>query len=183
MTRTAKLLGSAFTALAMAGCAQVGGGDLVYADFVSPSYQPNAASVFAARGETVIVGSTRDNASPEEIAAALRLPARFAHRTVRAAATAQTGPHVVLVFAPSGGTTPNKACSGLATGGVAGDPLKVLGVFCSSYGSAMTEAVYSANGSPVPSDPDFSQRFSVLLNMIMPIRNSEFEPGCRGKGC
>ncbi|MEM7544578.1 MAG: hypothetical protein AAF367_03500 [Pseudomonadota bacterium] len=148
--------------------------DNVTRDYVDPNYYPIDASVFAGGGgRTTIVGTTRDGASAEEIAANIRLPSFLSQRTVRAATEPQKGLHMVLVFAPQSGTTPRKACSGQAKGGQAGDTLKVMGVFCSGSGKPLSEALYTANGSPVPSDPDFQRRMSILIKTILPVRNPE----------
>ncbi|MEM7544577.1 MAG: hypothetical protein AAF367_03495 [Pseudomonadota bacterium] len=175
MIRTISLL----AALALTACTGGAGtnfADNVTRDLIYPNYEPISVSVFAGGGgNAVIVGTTRDGASAEEIAANIRLPAFVAPRTIRAATEAQTGPHLVLVFAPQGRTTPRRACSGQAQGGQAGDTLVVLGVFCSSFGTPVSEGLFTASGSPVPSDPDFRQRLSVLMNNIMPVRNPDFQ--------
>lgn len=177
-------------ALLTAACAADGGWnvDTVTRVNVEPAYQPNAASVFAgAGGWTTISGTTRDGASPEEIAAALRMPASVAHRTIRAAPVneAQGGPSLLLVFAPQGAVLGDKACRGdYPAGGTAGpDRLNVYGVFCSSYGTAATEAMLTTAGSPVPSDPDFTRRLGQLMNALFPINNIELSDNCRTRSC
>lgn len=178
MNRIARLF--ALCALTVAsGCAYgPANADYVMQDYIDPNYQPEYVSVFAgAGGEAAIIGATRDGASPDEIAASIRLPAYFNPRTIRAAKTARTGPHLVLVFAPAGGTTPKKACSGEARGGVAGAELRILGAFCSSAGRPVTEAVFVASGSPVPSDPDFGRRLASFMNKLTPPSNPDFGAG------
>ena len=166
------------TAAALLACPGLAAADTVIQDYIDPNYQPEYVSVFAgAGGEAVILGSTRDGAGPDEIAAAIRLPANFNPRTIRAATTARTGPHLVLVFAPAGGTTPKKACAGEARGGVAGAELRILGVFCSGAGRPVTEAVFVASGSPVPSDPDFGRRLASFMRMLAPPSNPDFGSG------
>ncbi|MFN3259602.1 MAG: hypothetical protein ACE37J_03490 [Pikeienuella sp.] len=150
--------------------------DLVIQDYIDPNYQPEYVSVFAgAGGEAAIIGATRDGAGPEEIAAAIQLPAYFNPRTIRAATTARTGPHLVLVIAPESGATPRKACSGEARGGVAGPELRILGAFCSSAGRPVTEAMFVAAGSPVPSDPDFGRRLTSFMAKLTPPSNPDFQ--------
>lgn len=174
---------AAFAAFALAaGGARA---DIVIQDLIFPNYEPSYVSIFAAGGgETVIAGATRDGAGAAEIAAALRLPARWNPRGVRAATEAQTGPHLALVFAPESGATPSKACAGEARGGVAGGgDLRVLGAFCSSRGVPVSEAVLVLAGSPVPSDPDFGRRIGRLLTKLLPPTNPDFGEGCIGPGC
>lgn len=174
MTRT-KALCAALAFFALPGAAAA---DYVMQQYIAPNYQPEYVSVFAgAGGEAAILGTTRDGASADEIAAAIRLPAYFNPRTIRAAKTARTGPHLVLVIAPAGGTTPRKACAGEAQGGVAGAELKILGAFCSSSGRAVTEAVFVASGSPVPSDPDFGRRMASFMQALTPPTNPDFGQG------
>ena len=172
--------------LTMAACVGTGAplGDTVIQSNISPNYEPPSVSVFAGGGGvSTILGTTRDGASAAEIAANIRLPASVSPRNVTASPEALTGPHMVLVFAPVAGTTPRKACSGRAEGGQAGAELKVLGVFCSSFGTPVSEALFVAAGSPVPSDPDFGQRLGALMNAIMPVRNPDFGLGCRAANC
>ncbi len=173
------------SAIALALSAGAAGADIITAEEVSPNYEPSYVSIFAGGGgETYISGATRDGASPEEIAAALRLPARWNPRGVTAAATAQTGPHLALIFAPESGATPRKACAGEARGGVAGGgDLKVLGAFCSSRGTPVSEAILTLSGSPTPSDPDFGRRIGRLLTKLLPPSNPDFGQGCIGPGC
>lgn len=178
-------------ALLTAACAADGGWnvDTVTRVNVEPAYQPNAASVFAgAGGWTTISGTTKDGASPEEIADALRMPARVWPRTIRAAPTGETqgGPSLLLVFAPQGAVLGDKACRGdFPSGGTAGpERLNVYGVFCSSYGTAATEAMLTTAGSPVPSDPDFTQRLGQLMNALFPAVNIDLADGaCRTRNC
>ncbi|WP_340108540.1 hypothetical protein [Pikeienuella sp. HZG-20] len=173
-----RLLLVASAAAALSACA-TGGGlplDVVTRTMIEPNYDSSSVSVFAASGgATTILGSTRDGASPDEIAAALRLPAHLAQRTVHAAPTgeAQNGPHLVLVFAPQSAASARDACRGEVSGGVAGSPLKVFGAFCSSYGTPASEALFTAAGSPTPSDPDFGKRLSVLMSVLMPAVNPD----------
>ncbi|MFV0474577.1 MAG: hypothetical protein ACK5MQ_10295 [Pikeienuella sp.] len=179
-----KHLPTAIAALALAACA--GGLDMVTRVDMSPNYAPQWVSVFAASGgEATILGTTRDNASADEIAAALRLPAHVGRRALSAAppGEAQGGAHLVLVFTPSGGVTGRKACRGEVSGGVAGpESLKVVGVFCTSYGTPVSEGQIDLKGSPVPSDPDFGRRMSYLMNAIMPAVNPQADSGCF-RGC
>lgn len=175
----------ALAAAALAGCAGMGfvsdPGVVTRMD-MSPNYAPNWVSVFAGSGaHATILGATRDNATPEDLAAAMRLPAHVHPRTIRAAPAgeAQGGAHLVLVFAPQGSVTSRKACRGEASGGVAGpEGLKVFGAFCTSYGRPVSEGMITFSGSPVPSDPDFGRQMSYLLNAIMPLTNPQAERGC-----
>lgn len=178
-------------ALLLSACAADGGWnvDTVTRVDIKPAYQPNAASVFAGSGGwTTITGTTQDGASAEEIAAAMRLPARLWPRTVRAApeGEAQGGPALLLVFAPQGAVIGDKACRGeYASGGTAGpERLNVYGVFCTSYGNSGTEAMLTTAGSPVPSDPDFAARLGQLLNALFPVINIDLADGaCRTRNC
>lgn len=172
----------ALTACVGGGAAPLG--DTVTQIYITPNYEPPSVSVFAGGGGvSTILGTTRDGASAADIAANIRLPAFVSPRTVTASPEALTGPHMVLVFAPAAGTTPLKACSGEAKGGQAGAQLQVLGVFCSSFGTPVSEALFTAAGSPVPSDPNFGQRIAVLMNEIMPVQNPDFGLGCRAGNC
>ena len=157
-------------------------GDRVVNEFIDDAYQPEYVSSFAAVGApTAIYGATRDGASAEEIAANIRLPAAFSPRAISAGPTGErTGPHLVLVFAPEGIVTPREACSGRARGGVAGSKLKVLGVFCSSFGRPVSEAMLIAGDSVTPSDPDFRSTIATLMRSILPFRNPAFQ-GERGR--
>lgn len=175
---------AAAAAATLAGCAGAFVSDpgIVTRMDISPNYAPNWVSVFAGSGaEATILGATRDQATPDELAAAMRLPAHVAPRTIRAAPAgeAQGGAHLVLVFAPQGSVTSRKACRGEVTGGVAGpEGLKVFGAFCTSYGTPVSEGMITFSGSPVPSDPDFGRQMSFLLNAIMPPTNPQAERGC-----
>lgn len=176
---------AALGALALAACVAGRAGDIVTLDNVAVNYEPLSVSVFAGGGGyATIEGTTRDGASREEIAAALRLPPFLAQRTVRAAPEGerQDGPHLVLIFAPQGAATPHRACRGEVEGGAAGETLTVFGVFCSSFGEPVSEALFTAAGSPVPSDPDFGDRLSVLMNEVMPITNPDSQ-GCSYGRC
>lgn len=177
--RAAGAAGALIAVNILAGCA--GGASpldtTVTRSDVMPNYEPISVSVFAGSGgHAVIEGATRDGASAEAIAASIRLPAHVAPRTIRAASKAerQSGPHLVLVFAPKSGTTSGKACRGEAEGGQAGDDvLTVFGVFCSSYGTPVSDAVLTLKGSPTPSDPNFQHRMSFLMNTVMPPFNPD----------
>lgn len=154
-------------------------GDRVISEFIDTAYEPVYVSSFAASGApTAIYGTTRDGASADAIAADIRLPAHFSPRTISAGPTGErSGPHLVLVIAPEG-ATPKKACRGEAKGGQAGAELRVLGVFCSSYGRPVSEALLIADGSPVPGDGDFSDAMRQLLRVIAPPVNPDREgPG------
>lgn len=172
---------SAFSLALLAGCAgpqALGLGDFVTKAEPKPGYLPLSVSVFAASGGyATIRGTTRDGASAEELAAQLRLPAFVSPREVRAAPPEDrpSGPHLAIVFAPKSGATPRRACRGEDIGGRAGETLKVLAAFCSSYGTPVTEALYTADGSPVPSDPDFARRIRFLTNAVMPPFNADFQ--------
>ncbi len=159
-------------------------GDTVTNEYIAPNYEPISVSVAAGGGgQSVILGTTRDGASAEEIAVAIRFPAFVSPRTITASAEALTGPHLVLVFAPQGPVTPLKACSGQAKGGQAGAVLTVFAAFCSSFGTPVSEGMFTAADSPVPSDPDFGRRMSVLMNAVMPVTNPDFQNGCFAGNC
>lgn len=168
----------AASALALSACAGGFPGDTVTLDRVRQNYEPVSVSVFAGGGgRATISGATRDGAGRDEIAAALRLPAFVSPRTVRAAPPDERpgGPHLALVIAPKNLVTFSSLCRGEAEGGVAGDELVVYGAFCSSYGTPVTEGRFTASGSPVPSDPDFGSRLSILMNELMPVSNPEWQ--------
>ena len=149
-------------------------GDRVISKYIDTAYEPVSVSSFAGSGGvTSIYGTTRDGASPEAIAADVRLPAHFSPRSITAGPQGErSGPHLVLVIAPQG-ATPKKACKGEAKGGTAGDELRVLGVFCSSFGRPVSEAMLVADGSYVPGDGDFSDAMRQLLREIVPVANPD----------
>lgn len=171
------LLSAAAVSLLAALPAQAFWGDRVVNEYIDDAYQPEYVSSFAAAGApAAIYGATRDGASAEEIAANIRLPAAFSPRQISAGPTGErSGPHLVLVFAPNGIVTPKQACSGRARGGVAGSELKVLGVFCSSFGRPVSEAMLIADESVTPSDPDFRSTIATLMNRLLPFRNPAFQ--------
>ncbi|MEM8754624.1 MAG: hypothetical protein AAGF90_16740 [Pseudomonadota bacterium] len=181
MTRAFSFAAAVAVPALLAACAGAPGpalGDRVISKEVYPNYEPISVSVFAGSGGFArIVGTTRDGASAEEIASAVRLPAFVSPRQLRAAPAGErlSGPHLALVFAPKSGATPRKACRGEAEGGQAGDNLVVLAAFCSSFGTPVSEATLTAVGSPSPSDPDFRRRLSFLMNAVMPPFNPERE--------
>ncbi|MEO1611232.1 MAG: hypothetical protein AAFU55_02585 [Pseudomonadota bacterium] len=171
MKKTALIAAAAVLA---ATSAQAFWGDRVINDYIATNYEPLSVSSFAGSGgATSIYGTTRDQASAEEIAAAIRLPAHFSPRDVSAGPQGERrGPHLVLVIEPQG-VTPKRACEGKAKGGVAGSELRVLGVFCSSFGTPVSEAMLVADGSPVPGDGDFSDTMLQLRRVMVPVRNPD----------
>lgn len=173
MRKTASIAAVVATAIA-ATSAQAFWGDRVINDYIATNYEPLSVSSFAGSGGvTSIYGTTRDQASADEIAAAIRLPAHFTPRGIQAGPQGErTGPHLVIVIEPQG-VTPKRACEGRARGGVAGPDLKVLGVFCSSFGTPVSEAMLVADGSPVPGDPAFGDAMLQLLRVMVPVRNPD----------
>ena len=144
-------------------------GDRVYSVDVDEAYEPIYVSSFAATGApTAIYGTTSDGASAEAIASAIRLPAFFSPRGISAGPTGErSGPHLVLVFNPSGATD-RKACRGDVTGGSPGADMKVLAVFCSSFNRPVSSAILETDGAPAANDPDFSKAMSQLLRKVTP---------------
>lgn len=147
-------------------------GDRVYSIDIDEAYEPIYVSSFAATGApTAIYGTTSDGASAEAMAAAMRLPAFFSPRQISAGPTGErSGPHLVLVFNPSGATD-KKACRGEVRGGAPGPDMKVLGVFCSSFNRPVSSAILETDGAPAANNPAFAKAMSQLLRRIVPPSN------------
>lgn len=161
-----------FAALSLAACASIGAYPYTYYPDVTSAYTVQEAHVFAASGGPVeVLGAPADGASPEAVAAAMRLPAFLRSRSLTARPPTEArykGLRLVLVFAPSSNFTGDAACAGGASGGVAaGAETRVKGVFCRND-RALSESTVVAEGAPGVGDPALSRALGLLVNSVMP---------------
>ena len=162
-----------------AGFAPVSQAETIHSTDVYLKYNILDASQFAAAGGRLeVYGAPQDGATPEEVAAAIRLPAYLAQRDVTAVAPGQGGYRVALVFAPQAGLSGESVCKGKAKGGQAGAATKVLIAFCRSEATILSETRLEATGGFAPATKDFQAGMSRAMKEILP-RRSPFDEGDR----
>ena len=162
-----------------AAFAPPGSAETIHSTDVYLKYNILDASQFAAAGGRIeVYGAPQNGATPEEVAAAIRLPAYLAQRDVTAVAPGQGGYRVALVFAPKAGLSGESACEGKAKGGQAGSATKVLVAFCRSESTVLSETRLEASGAFVPTARDFQVGMSRAMKEVLP-RRSPFDEGDR----
>lgn len=163
----------------IAGFATPSQAETIHSTDVYLKYNILDASQFAAAGGRLeVYGTPQDGARPEEVAAAIRLPAYLAQRDVTAVEPGKGGYRVALVFAPKAGLSGESVCKGEAKGGQAGPATKVLVAFCRSETTILSETRLEASGGFVPNTRDFQAGMSRALKEILP-RRSPFDEGDR----
>ena len=177
---------SAVFGLTACATAATGFGETIHSPDVYVKYSFQDASIYAAAGGPIeVYGAPQDGASPEAVAAAIRLPAYLSPNTARAVEPGQGGYRVALVFAPQAGQGGEAVCRGEAKGGQAGATTKVLAVFCRSETATLGEARLETSNAFAPGDPAFQAGMKRLLREIMPLRSpfDQGERGCRRGSC
>ena len=188
MVSIVKLWMAVVATSALASCTgvSVGSGENIHSPDTALRYTLSDANIFAsAGGPTVIHGAPVGDASVDEVAADLRLPAYLTPQTVTSVPCGTKGHRLELVFQPLAGTSGRSICSGDVTGGVAGATTQVLAVFCRSENTVLGEAVLEVSGDFSPGRPAFRTAMTRLNRTIMPFRSpfDQGERGCRRIGC
>lgn len=181
-----KTLATLATALGVSACtfASTGFGETVHSTDIYLKYSFQDASIFAAAGGPIeVYGAPQNGASPEAVAASIRLPSYLAPNDAKAVEPGQGGYRVALVFAPQAGLSGESVCKGRAKGGQAGPNTKVLAVFCRSETATLSEARLETSNAFIPGEPGFQAGMSRLLRELMPFRSpfDQGERGCRGR--
>lgn len=181
-----KTLAILATALGVSACASAstGFGETIHSKDIYLKYSFQDASIFAAAGGPIeVYGAPQDGASPETVAASIRLPSYLAPNDAKAVEPGQGGYRVALVFAPQAGLSGESVCKGRAKGGQAGPNTKILAVFCRSETATLSEARLETSNAFVPGKPGFQTGMSRLLRELMPFRSpfDQGERGCRGR--
>lgn len=162
-----------------AGFATASQAETIHSTDVYLKYNILDASQFAAAGGRLeVYGAPQNGATPEEVAAAIRLPAYLAQRDVTAVEPGQGGYRVALVFAPKAGLSGESVCRGEAKGGQAGSATKVLVAFCRSETTILSETRLEASGGFVPTSGGFQAGMNRAMKEILP-RRSPFDEGDR----
>lgn len=174
--------------LGVSACASAstGLGETIHSSDIYLKYSFQDASIFAAAGGPIeVYGAPQDGASPETVAASIRLPAYLAPNQAKAAQPGQGGYRVALVFAPQAGLSGESVCKGKAKGGQAGPNTKVLAVFCRSETATLSEARLETSNTFVPGESGFRTGMTRLLREILPLRSpfDQGEQSCRRGGC
>jgi len=161
-------------------------GETIHSTDIYLKYTFQDASAFAAAGGPVeVYGAPQDGASPEAVAAAIRLPAYLTPNQAKAVEPGQGGYRVALVFAPRAGLSGEKVCKGDAKGGRAGANTRILAVFCRSETAILSEARLETSAAFTPGMPAFQTGVKRLLREIMPLSSPFFQGkrSCRRGGC
>ena len=146
------------------------------------SITPIEFSAFAGSGPRVeILGAPPGGASPEEVAAVLRMPGRFRNAPFRlvekgsAEATAQGVVRLVFAFGAQGAANGRPLCAGEASGASAQGPtdgLEVTAALC--VGRQADAAARLSHRDPLaPGNPAFTATMARLIDVLAP-RASEF---------
>lgn len=160
-------------AMAVGGCASGGFFDQrVTNQSVNVSYSPSQFSAFAAAGPLVeIRGAPPGGATPEEIAAALKLPGRWPQTPFRVVAPGEA-PHsqrIVLLFGAPGGFGDVLLCRGDMQP-VETSNLTAAAAFCRG-GRAASGAKLTDVRAIGLSDPEFATAMTRLLSEMSPSRD------------
>lgn len=160
---------------ALAGCAPGGLFEerITFVDQAS-SYSPLEFAGFAGSGPLVeFRGPLPGGASPEETAAALRLPGFWPQAPFAIAPPPVGGERIarlVLAFGPGGGVDPDGLCRGTVNGGSGGTGLGVAAAFC--RGAAPFGWGRLDHARPLaPPDPEFTAAMRRLFGSIAPREN------------
>ncbi len=183
-----KTLAMLAISLGVSACASAstGFGETIHSTDIYLKYSFQDASVYAAAGGQIeVFGAPQDGASPEAVAASIRLPAYLSPNQTKAVDPGQGGYRVALVFAPQAGLSGESVCKGKAKGGQAGSTTKVLGVFCRSETAILSEARLETSSAFVPGQTGFQTGMSRLMRELMPLRSpfDQGEQSCRRGGC
>ena len=174
-------------ALCLSACAaSTSFGETIHSTDIYLKYSFQDTSIFAAAGGPIeVYGAPQDGATPEAIAAAIRLPAYLTPNDAKAVEPGNGGYRVALVFAPQAGISGESVCKGKAKGGQAGVTTKVLAVFCRSETATLSEARLETAGAFTPGSQAFQIGMSRLLRELMPLRSpfDQGEQSCRRGGC
>lgn len=144
----------------------------VHSVTIFPAYTSLGFSAFAAAGPTVeFRGPLPGDATPEAIAAALRLPGFYPQTPFRAAAPSDFGQRIVLAFGAAGGDTP-ALCAAPASGSGVETPgrLEVAAAFCNGA-SPLSVARLSDARPLAPDDPAFTAALRSLFAEMAPTRD------------
>lgn len=158
-----------------AGIASLSQAETIHSTDVYLKYTLLDASQFAAAGGRLeVYGAPQDGATPEEVAAAIRLPAYLAQRDVTAVEPGDGGYRVALVFAPNAGLSGERVCKGKAKGGQAGSTTKLLIAFCRGEATILSETRLDASGGFVPASREFQAGMRRAMKEVLP-RRSPFD--------
>jgi hypothetical protein len=149
----------------------------------SPAYSPLEFAGFAGSGPLVeFRGPLPGGASPEQTAAALRLPGFWPQAPFRIApapAGAERVARLVLVFGPGGGVDPDAICRGTVNGAGGGAGLGVAATFCrgaAPFGWGRLDHVRPL----APGDPGVTASMRRLFGAIAPRENPNDPRADRG---
>lgn len=183
-----KTLAMLAVTLGVSACASAstGFGEVIHSTDIYLKYSFQDASAYAAAGGPIeVYGAPQDGASPEAVAASIRLPAYLTPNDAKAVEPGLGGYRVALVFAPQADLSGESVCKGRAKGGQAGQSTKILAVFCRSETATLSEARLETSLAFAPGEPGFQTGMSRLFRELMPLR-SPFDQGkqsCRRGGC
>lgn len=174
--------------LGVSACASAstGFGETIHSTDIYLKYSFQDASIYAAAGGPIeVYGAPQNGATPDAVAASIRLPAYLAPYQTTAIEPGQGGYRVALVFAPQAGLSGESVCKGKAKGGQAGPNTKILAVFCRSETATLSEARLETSNVFVPGGSGFQTGMSRLMRELMPLRSpfDQGEQSCRGGGC
>ncbi|SEA73255.1 hypothetical protein SAMN05444370_11096 [Rubrimonas cliftonensis] len=180
------LSAAALCVACLAGCAatDVLGERITQVDVLS-AYSPNTFGAFAASGPLVeLQGPIPGGASPQEVAAALRMPGFWpdAPFTAVAQGEAPEMQRIVIGFGAATAANAMLVCDGRpASGGVA-DSLQANVVYCMGRRAA-SSAHLSRSDLATPADPAFGDAFARVFLQIAPRRDPERDDDCRIRLC
>jgi hypothetical protein len=153
--------------LASAGCAAVLQ-QSVHSVEIMPNYQPSGFSAFAASGPAVeFVGPLPGGATPEAVAATLRLPGWWPQTPFRPLAPGEGGQRIVIAFGAAG--DPAALCENPSTPAATPGRLEASAAYCRGR-SAASFGRLSDQRDLVPGDPAFAASMGALLSEITPSR-------------
>lgn len=152
--------------LAVAGCA-ASSGELIYNDYYYSYVPSNFRSMAAAGAPVEIFGAPPGGASPEEVVAALRMPARLSSTPPRLAEVPGQGQRLVFAFGSGGSVNGDALCAGRTHGGEIEDRLEVAAAYCRGD-RVLTQAQMSLNAPVGPSDPRFAKAMRRLIETLGP---------------
>lgn len=158
-----------------AGCAASPFQSSVHSVSTFPNYVPLGFSAFASAGPAVeLRGPLPGGASPEAVAAALRLPAFYAQAPFRPVPAGSPGQRIVLAFGATGGDT-TALCEGPgAAGAETPGRLEVAAAYC--VGSRAASVGRLSDARPLtPGDPAFTAALRTLFTEMAPTRDPNRE--------
>ncbi len=181
------LVAAALCAASLAGCAATDIFDerITQVDVLS-AYAPNTFGAFAASGPLVeLQGPIPGGASPQEVAAALRMPGFWPNAPFSAVAEGEAPEmqRIVIGFGAATAANATLVCEGRPAGGGVADSLQAFVAYCMGRRAA-SSAHLSRSALVTPADPAFGDAFARVFIQIAPRSDPDRDgDDCRIRPC